>query len=147
MADARSTTARRSFIARAAGAIAAWPVVRWRTRDALAHIATSPTATQPNDATLRALGDAVLPTELRPEGVARAAAEFRRWMDGYRPGAEANHGYGTGTIETLPADPRPAWQQQLAALDADARRASGGSFSALSREQRRPTGILSGEER
>jgi hypothetical protein len=53
-------------------------------------------------------------------------------MDGYRPGAEANHGYGTARIERLTADPRPQWQSQLAALDTEARRTRGQSFSALS---------------
>jgi hypothetical protein len=77
----------------------------------------------------------VLPAELGADGVARAVGEFQRWMDGYRPGAEANHGYGTGRIEQLPADPRPQWRSQLAALDADASR-TGPSFSALPRERR-----------
>jgi hypothetical protein len=54
-------------------------------------------------------------------------------MDEYRPGAEANHGYGTGRIQQLPADPRPKWRSQLASLDQDARRRHGRSFTALSR--------------
>jgi hypothetical protein len=90
---------------------------------------------QPNATLLDALGDTVLPAELGADGVARAVAEFQRWMDGYQPGAEAIHGYGTGRIELLPADPRPQWRSQLAALDADARR-NGPSFSALPRERR-----------
>jgi len=90
---------------------------------------------QPNATLLDALGDAVLPAALGADGVARAIAEFQRWMDGYQPGAEANHGYGTGRIEQLPADPRPRWRSQLAALDTDARR-NGASFSALPRERR-----------
>lgn len=89
----------------------------------------------PNATLLEALGDAVLPSELGADGVARAAQEFQRWMDGYQPAAEANHGYGTGRIEQLPADPRPRWRSQLATLDANARRA-GPSFSALPRERR-----------
>ncbi len=90
---------------------------------------------QPNATLLDALGDAVLPAALGADGVARAIAEFQRWMDGYEPGAEANHGYGTGRIEQLPADPRPRWRSQLTALDTDARR-NGASFSALPRERR-----------
>ena len=90
----------------------------------------------PNASTLVAVGDAVLPAELGPQGVARAVSAFERWMDGYRPGAEANHGYGTARIERLSADPRPRWQAQLAALDSDARGANGRSFVALTREQR-----------
>jgi len=89
----------------------------------------------PNATLLEALGDAVLAAELGANGVARAVAEFQRWMDGYQPGAEANHGYGTGRIEQLPEDPRPRWRSQLAALDADARR-TGPSFDALPRERR-----------
>ena len=89
----------------------------------------------PNAALLEALGDAVLPAELGADGVARAAQAFEQWMDGYRPGAEANHGYGTGRIEQLPADPRPQWRSQLDALDTEARR-TGPSFSALPRERR-----------
>ena len=54
-------------------------------------------------------------------------------MDEYRPGAEANHGYGTARIQQLPADPRPKWRSQLASLDEDARRRHGRSFTALSR--------------
>jgi hypothetical protein len=57
-------------------------------------------------------------------------------MTSYQPGAEANHGYGTGKIERLPADPRPAWRAQLEALDAEARRNGGQSFAMLSRERR-----------
>jgi hypothetical protein len=85
---------------------------------------------------LAAVGGAVLPAELGTEGTARAVAEFQRWLDGYRPGAEANHGYGTARIARLPADPRPQWRRQLTALDEQARRAGGRSFAALPREQR-----------
>ena len=118
------------------GVIAAWPLLgRVRGLRAIAAAAASPPRRPPNATILDALGDAVLPAELGADGVSRAVAEFQRWMEGYRPGAEANHGYGTGKIEQLPADPRPRWRSQLAALDADARR-NGPSFSALPRDQR-----------
>jgi len=117
------------------GVIAAWPLLgRIRGLRAMAA-AASPPRLRPNATILDALGDAVLPAELGADGVSRAVAEFQRWMDGYRPGAETNHGYGTGKIEHLPADPRPRWRSQLAALDADARR-NGPSFSALPRDRR-----------
>src|SRR5678815_392428 len=129
---ARSTTPRRTFVARVTGVIAAWPLLgRIRGLRAMAA-AASPPRLRPNATILDALGDAVLPAELGADGVSRAVVEFQRWMDGYRPGAEANHGYGTGKIEHLPADPRPRWRSQLAALDADARR-NGPSFSASPR--------------
>jgi|SoiMethySBSTD1v2_1073268.scaffolds.fasta_scaffold29461_3 hypothetical protein len=128
---------RRSFIARLGALAAALPLANWRfPRPAPVADANAPTALQPNATMLAALGTAVLPSELGPNGVARAVADFQRWMDGYHPGAEANHGYGTGKIETVVADPRPRWTSQLAALDADARRSAGRSFATLTREQR-----------
>lgn len=133
---ARSTTQRRTFVARVAGLIAAWPLLgRIRGPGAMVAAAAMPSRRPPNADLLEALGDAVLPAELGADGVTRAVGEFQRWMDAYRPGAEANHGYGTGRIERLPPDPRPQWRSQLAALDADARRA-GTSFNALPRERR-----------
>jgi hypothetical protein len=118
------------------GLLTAWPLLG-RFRGAGAMIATAPTGSQrqPNAALLAALGEAVLPAELGADGVTRAVAEFQQWMDGYQPGAEVNHGYGTGRIEHLPADPRPRWRSQLAALDAAAS-GTGPSFSALPRERR-----------
>jgi hypothetical protein len=113
---------RRTFVARLAGLIASWPVIgRATVSRAFAGQPDRTGLSQPNAALLGALGDAVLPAELGAPGVARAVAEFERWMTGYRPGAEANHGYGTGKIERLPADPRPAWRAQLEALDVEAR--------------------------
>jgi hypothetical protein len=137
MPDARSTTPRRTFVARVTGLIATWPLIaRIRgPRAAMAALHPAWSQGQPNAALLNALGDAVLPAELGADRVARAVAEFQRWMDGYQPGAEANHGYGTGRIERLRADPRPQWRSQLAALDAEGRR-NGQSFSALPRDRR-----------
>jgi hypothetical protein len=139
MPDVRPTsrpTARRSFVARVTGLLAAWPALaRVRLSRAAAVFIHPASAAQPNARLLSALGDAVLPAELGPQGITRAVAEFQRWMDGYQPGGEANHGYGTGRIERLPADPRPHWRSQLAALDADAQR-TGQSFSALPRDRR-----------
>jgi hypothetical protein len=126
---------RRSFLARVAGVMAAWPLLDRRTIRFTRGSSTG-AQSQPNAAVLSALGTAILPSELGAEGRTRAVAEFQRWMDGYRPGAEANHGYGTGRIERLAADPRPQWQSQLTALDADARRLGGPSFAALPVEQR-----------
>jgi len=123
-----TSTARRTFVARLAGMMAAWPLLGRRVRLAVPGVA-------PNASLLEALGDAVLPAELGPDGTTRAVTAFQRWMDGYRPGAEANHGYGTGRIDRVPADPRPQWRAQLAALDTEARR-GGNSFASLSRERR-----------
>jgi hypothetical protein len=138
LARAARVTARRSFLTRVAGFLATVPLVdrymRKVTRTALRN--ESAASSQPNVAQLSALAAAVLPTELGAEGTARAVGSFQRWMDGYRPGAEVNHGYGTARIERLDGDPRPQWRSQLSALDADARRAGGASFAALSIAQR-----------
>src|SRR5687768_4550616 len=125
---------RRAFLARLAGVLAAVPVLSryvFVPRSSHATQSSPPSARQPNATVLAALGATVLPGELGAEGTRRAVDDFQRWMAGYQPGAEANHGYGTGTIQRLPADPRPRWRTQLAALDADARRAHGRSFAAL----------------
>jgi hypothetical protein len=135
MPDARRTTPRRTFVARVTGLIAAWPLLRRIDGPRPVMAAQPGSQQQPNAALLDAVGDAVLPAELGADGVTRAVAEFQRWMDGYQPGAEANHGYGTGRIERLPADPRPRWRAQLASLDAETRR-NGQSFSELPRERR-----------
>ena len=133
----RVTHPRRSFLARMAGIATALPLFGWRFPRPV-HVAAGgvPTGSQPNAATLAALGAAVLPSDLGADGTTRVVADFQRWMAGYRPGAEANHGYGTGRIERVPTDPRPRWNAQLAALDTDARRSGGQSFAALPRERR-----------
>ena len=129
---------RRTFLARLAPVGAALWVVRRRLvspagASAVRSGRRPAPEPQPNAAVLAAVGAAVLPAELGGEGLRRAVADFQRWMDEYRPGAEQNHGYGTGRIQQLPADPRPKWRAQLASLDEDARRRRGRAFTALSR--------------
>jgi hypothetical protein len=128
-------TARRSFVARVVGVMAAWPVLS-RLQGRNNAFARAAGLVAPNATPLGALGEAVLPADLGAAGIQGAVSEFERWMQEYRPGAEANHGYGTGKIERLTGDPRPQWRAQLASLDADARRAGAPSFAALPREAR-----------
>lgn len=66
--------------------------------------------------TIRALAEAVLPSELGREGAASAARDFQRWIDGYRENAELVHGYGTSALQFAPASPRARWAAQLADL-------------------------------
>ena len=127
-------TPRRSFVARMASTLVAVPLLGPKFLPRSTDSASTPG--QPNDAVLSALADAVLPSDLGAEGIRRAAGEFQRWVDGYQPNTEAAHGYGTGRINRLPADPRPAWRAQLQSLDAEARRSGGQSFAALTRERR-----------
>ena len=90
-----------------------------------------------DDALLLALASAILPSEIGADGIRRAADSLQRWIAGYRPGAELNHGYGSARIRTSGADPSVRWALQLRSLDADARRVHGQGFAAASPEQRR----------
>ncbi len=67
--------------------------------------------------TLRALGEAVLPSELGPDGVRRVTGDFEGWVAAYREGTELLHGYGSAEIEHAPEHPGQRWAQQLIGLD------------------------------
>lgn len=67
-------------------------------------------------ARLRALGDAVLPSELGAAGVERTVAAFERWLAGYREGAELLHGYGTAELRLTGPSPALRWAGQLESL-------------------------------
>lgn len=86
---------------------------------------------------LRAVADLVLPEELGGSGREAAVAAFERWTLAYDPVPELNHGYGTSEIRYGPADPVPAWQAQLEALDLEAGRRRGTSFTGLDPEAQR----------
>ena len=96
-----------------------------------------PPAASLDDALTRALGRAVLPSELDAAGIDRVVGEFQQWLDEYEAEAELNHGYGTGEIEHTPADPTPRWQAQLEALSAEAQRRSSVWFIELDTDAQR----------
>lgn len=87
-------------------------------------------------ARLRALGDAVLPSELGADGREAAVSDFERWVAEYAPGFELNHGYGTSEIRHGPPHPAPAWAAQLDTLDAEARIRHGAGFADVGPEAR-----------
>jgi hypothetical protein len=89
-----------------------------------------------NDGIVRALCEAILPSSLGTDGAAKVAGEFQAWLSAYRPGAERNHGYGTGELTFNPDDPTPRWSDQLALLDGDARREHARSFVELAVAER-----------
>ena len=66
--------------------------------------------------TLREVAGVVLPAELGKEGIDRVAAEFVRWVNQYRAGAETDHGYGNTRIRSKGPSPSPAYLRQLGAL-------------------------------
>ncbi len=85
---------------------------------AILRVPRAQTATFPGDDrdTLRALAAVVLPAELGPSGLDRVTDDFVRWVRGYRPGAEMEHGYGITRLRTKGPSPAPAYMKQLAAL-------------------------------
>uniref|UniRef100_Q025P2 Uncharacterized protein n=1 Tax=Solibacter usitatus (strain Ellin6076) TaxID=234267 RepID=Q025P2_SOLUE len=85
---------------------------------AFLRVPRAQTATFPGDDrdTLRALASIVLPAELGPSGLDRTTDDFIRWVRGYRPGAEMDHGYGVTRLRIKGPSPAPVYLKQLAAL-------------------------------
>lgn len=125
-----SRLSRRAFLGTLAAAVPVTLLVQHAHAAAVDDLAASPR-------TMRALGDAVLPSELGTAGIAAAVADFQRWIAGYREGAELTHGYGTSRLQFSGPTPATRWATQLDALDAAARRAHGAPFAALAVPQRR----------
>lgn len=87
---------------------------------------------------LRALAEAVLPTEIGDAGVRDALRDFVRWLDGFEPVAELPHPYlSSDEVRYGPPDPAPRWASQLEALDLLAEKSRGAGFADLPVEARR----------
>src|SRR5687767_8447310 len=69
---------------------------------------------------VRALGAAVLPSELGQARTEIASDAFWRWMSGYREGAELLHPYGSPRLSFAGPSPLAGWTRDLQALDASA---------------------------
>lgn len=122
--------ARRQFLGWAAGLIPAAALVRTAHAATMAELNAAPE-------TLDALGLAILPSELGEAQIRRVVSGFRRWLDGYRQGAELNHAYGSSRLTFAGPTPATRWMPQLDALDAAAQKAHGRSFAATTIAQRR----------
>jgi hypothetical protein len=120
---------RREFVGWLATVVPAGLIVRHAHAESIAYLAAAP-------ATLDALGVAVLPSELGATQIARVVSGFRRWMDGYREGAEVNHAYGNSRLRFTGATPATRWTQQLDDLDAAAQSTHRRAFSALTVAER-----------
>ena len=83
--------------------------------------------------TLDALGRVVLPKEaLGEQGVSRVLDDFVKWLDAFEPVAELDHHYlWNDEIAYGPPDPSPNWRSQLEALELEAQKRHGSSFSAV----------------
>ncbi len=66
--------------------------------------------------TLRALAEAVLPSDVGASGATKVARDFQQWIDGYAENAELVHGYGTSALRFSRASPRANWAAQLERL-------------------------------
>ena len=75
--------------------------------------AADPTFPQDQTETLKALGFVVLPASLGRIKTDAIAYRFIRWVGGYIPGAEMEHGYGFPKIESRPPSPGPRYIEQL----------------------------------
>lgn len=74
---------------------------------------------EPDLGVLRAIADVVLPSELGDAGRTRVVADFVRWLNGYRSGADTDHGYGFTHIRRTGPSPALAYPAQIAALGHD----------------------------
>jgi hypothetical protein len=124
-----SRFSRRAFLGWLAGALPVAVVVRRAHAAAVLHIEADPR-------TVTALGQTVLPASLGAEGVRRATEEFRRWIAGYREGADVNHAYLTSRLRTTGPTPATRWSRQLEDLDARAAAAHQRAFHALAGAER-----------
>jgi hypothetical protein len=89
-------------------------------------------------ATLNAIAEVVLPSELGADGRDLVVERFVTWVREYREGADMGHGYGFASLRR-PSGPSPAgsYPAQFDALDAAARSAGGATFAALPVDARR----------
>jgi hypothetical protein len=120
---------RRRFLASLAATVPLTFIVRRAHAAAVGYLLSDP-------ATLDALGEAVLPTQLGRAGITRAVAAFRDWGTGYREDAELVHGYGTSRLRATGPTPVTRWASQLDALDAAAQSKYTRSFKVLTVAQR-----------
>jgi hypothetical protein len=88
-------------------------------------------------ATLRALAEVVLPASLGTAFLDRKTAAFVTWVNGYRPHAEMEHGYGFTRIQYKAAHPAPQYLKNLQALEAAAQANGGTSFALLDTRARK----------
>lgn len=120
---------RRMFLGALAAALPTAAFVRLAHASAIDDLAAGPQ-------TLRALGEAVLPSELGSARTTAVVAAFQRWIAGYRAGAELVHGYGTSKLEFTGPTPATQWAAQLDELDRAAQRTYGRQFPVLTVAER-----------
>lgn len=129
-----SSSDRRTFVKRSAAAVSAAAL----TRCAPGREVDAETAgTSLSAGMLRAVGRAVLPSDLDSAAVEGLVADFQAWVAGYEPVLELDHPYGGSDIRYGPPDPAPRWAAQLEALDVEAIKRHGAGFDELGQDDRR----------
>ena len=88
-------------------------------------------------ATLRALAGVLIPASLGPDFAVKQTDRFTRWVQGYRPNAEMEHGYGFTRLRNTPPHPGPRYAMQLEELDQTAQLQHKKPFAELSLDARR----------
>jgi hypothetical protein len=129
MSSPSSRFTRRAFLGWLAGVIPVAIVVRRAHAAAVRQLEADPR-------TLTALGQTVLPASLGAEGIRRGTEEFRRWIAGYREGADINHPYLTSRLRVTGPTPATRWTRQLEDLDARAVAAHQRHFHEIARAER-----------
>jgi hypothetical protein len=123
---------RRRFLKQSAGVLSALAATRCAPGPA-----GEPTAPPLDRDRLLALGAVVLPVgALGRDGVERVVSGFAKWLDEFLPVAELDHPYGDDEILYGPADPKPRFRADLEALDLEAAKRFGRSFTEASEEER-----------
>jgi hypothetical protein len=116
---------------KALGTAAAVPILR------LKAAARGLQAEELDAATLAAIADVVLPSEIGVNGRKEAVGAFTRWVRNYKEGADTDHGYGNTRIRSTVPSPARNYPAQMAALDAAARAKGAPNFAAASADDRR----------
>src|SRR5450432_1805803 len=71
---------------------------------------------QDQESTLKALAFVALPSSLGRAKTDELSLKFVRWVRGYVPGAEMEHGYGFTKLESRPPSPAARYVEQLREL-------------------------------
>lgn len=89
-------------------------------------------------ATLSAIAEVVLPSDLTPADRKRVVDTFVAWFVNYREGADMGHGYGSSTLrQPSGASPVSRYPAQFTALESAAKAAGATTFAALPAASRR----------
>jgi hypothetical protein len=89
-------------------------------------------------ATLNAIAEVVLPSDLSAADRKRVVDSFVAWFVNYREGADMGHGYGSSNLrQPSGASPASRYPAQFAALDSAASSAGAATFATLPAASRR----------